>query len=86
MHDLNKTLELEKANDQTIVTMDKLVRLKHRDILQETMQEYSRRGSNYIRIYPSKGCDLYDCFFVNGVRQLNRFLFKCLYTEELLPR
>lgn len=65
--------------------MDKLLRIKNREILHETISEYSRRG-NYVRIYPSKGSDLYDCFFFTGARPMNRFLYKCLYTDELLPR
>jgi hypothetical protein len=34
---------------------------KQRQIIIETMLEYKRKG-NFIRIYPSKNSDFYDCF------------------------
>jgi hypothetical protein len=36
--------------------------LKNKEILRETLTEYSRRG-NFIRIYPAKGSDCYDPYF-----------------------
>lgn len=36
--------------------------LKHKDLLKESLMEYTRRG-NFIRIYPAKGTDCYDPYF-----------------------
>jgi hypothetical protein len=36
--------------------------LKHREIITDTIGEYSRRG-NYVRIYPAKNSYRYDQFF-----------------------
>ena len=76
---------VDRCEDNDVVNnremMRQLCHLKHRDILKETLQEYSRRG-NFLRIYPSKGMDYYDLYFVQP-RPLNRFLFKMLYTDEL---
>jgi hypothetical protein len=36
--------------------------LKHRDIVSETIGEFSRRG-NFVRIYPAKNSYKYDQFF-----------------------
>ena len=35
---------------------------KYKEIIREVLAENSRRG-NFIRIYPSKGSDLYDKYF-----------------------
>ena len=61
----------------------KLVPLKYKEILRECIDEYQRKG-NFIRIYPSKGSDSYDKFF-KGYRPYNNFLYKWLFTEELIP-
>jgi hypothetical protein len=59
----------------------KLAGLKNREVLRETLVEYSRRG-NFIRIYPAKGTDCYDAYF-QQVRPLNRYLYRMLFTDEL---
>ena len=61
----------------------KLIPLKFKDVLRDALAENARRG-NFIRIYPSRGSDMYDKFF-SGPRPYNRFLYKCLYTEEIIP-
>jgi len=62
----------------------KLIPLKFKDVLRDALAENSRRG-NFVRIYPSRGSDIYDKYF-SGPRPYNRFLFKCLYTDEIIPR
>ena len=57
--------------------------MKFKDILVETLEENSWKG-NYIRIYPSKGSENYDKYF-SGPRPYNKFLHKCLYTNEIIP-
>ena len=54
--------------------------------LRESLAEYERRG-NFVRIYPAPGTDMYDCFFAHP-RPFNRFLYKVLYSDEIihLPR
>jgi hypothetical protein len=37
-----------------------------------------------VRIFPCKGSDLYDCYF-QGNKFLNRSLYRCLYTDEIVP-
>ena len=37
----------------------RIASMKHKDILRETISEYSRRG-NFVRVYPAKGTDIYD--------------------------
>jgi len=57
--------------------------MKFKDILYETLEENSWRG-NYVRIYPAKGSEIYDKYFT-GPRPYNKFLYKCLYTDEIIP-
>jgi hypothetical protein len=57
--------------------------LKFKDMLKDALEENSKRG-NFLRIYPSKGTDVYDKFF-KGVRPHNMFLYKWLYSDEILP-
>lgn len=57
--------------------------MKFKDILYETLEENSWKG-NYVWIYPAKGSDIYDKYFT-GPRPYNKFLYKCLYSDEILP-
>lgn len=40
----------------------KLCTVKHKEILRESLAEYTRKG-NFIRIYPAKGSENYDVYF-----------------------
>ena len=57
---------LDLCQDSDVIqTRDLLKRfstLKHKDLLKESLMEYTRRG-NFIRIYPAKGTDCYDPYF-----------------------
>ena len=61
----------------------KLIPLKFKETLKNTLDENSRRG-NFIRIYPAKGTDIYDKYF-KSIRPYNVFVYKCLYTDEIIP-
>ena len=61
--------------------MKRAASLRYRDYIKETLQENTRKG-NFIRIFPAKNSDIYDCFF-NGPRPFNRLLYKVLYTDEV---
>ena len=64
-----------------IELMKKLANLKHKDVLRESVNEMKRCGS-FVCIYPARGCDYYDRFFTQH-RVLNKFLQKCLFTNDL---
>lgn len=51
-------------------------------MIRETLQEHARRN-NFVRIYPSKNSDIYDGFFVTP-RPSNKFLYRYLYTDEII--
>lgn len=57
--------------------------MKFKDILYETLEENSWWG-NYVWIYPAKGSEIYDKYFT-GPRPYNKFLYKCLFTDEIIP-
>jgi len=61
--------------------MDQGCFLKFRDILYETVQEYSRKNE-FIRIYPSKGSKMYDKYFSKNT--LSKLIYKTLFTSEIL--
>lgn len=63
-------------------TLKKASTFRYKEYIRETLAEYSRRG-NFIRIYPSKGSDMYDPFFL-GPRTYNKAIYKALFTEEIL--
>jgi hypothetical protein len=60
--------------------------LKYRDIVHETIGEFSRRG-NYVRIYPAKNSYKYDQYF-QGSRPLNKMLYKVFFSQDkcLVPQ
>jgi hypothetical protein len=57
---------IERCEDLDVIQnrelLKRLSQLKNKDILKETLTEYSRRG-NFIRIYPAKGTECYDVYF-----------------------
>lgn len=63
-------------------TMKKAATLRYRDYVRETLAENLRKG-NFVRIYPAKNTDIYDCFF-NGPRPYNKIVYKVLYTDEIM--
>lgn len=62
--------------------MRRAANCRFREYIRETAAEYQRRG-NYIRIYPAKGCDMYDNLF-QGPRPYNRAVYKALFTDEVV--
>lgn len=56
--------------------------VKFRDIVLETVQEYSRRNE-FVRIYPAKNSKIYDRYFNRS--SLNKILYKVLFTSEVIP-
>ncbi len=63
--------------------LKRLCSLKHKEVLRDTLSEYQRKG-NFVRLYPSKGSDVYDVYFASA-RPLNRFLYRVLYTDDVMP-
>jgi len=63
-------------------TMKNSCILKHKEIVLESLREFQRKG-NYIRIFPGKNSNMYDQYF-QGVRSINRILYKVLYSSKLL--
>ena len=52
---------------------------KMKEIVIETMLEYQRRG-NFVRMYPTKNSDYYDCFLSSN-RQTQQQLYYALYSD-----
>jgi hypothetical protein len=61
----------------------KIIPMKFKEVLKTALEENSRCG-NFIRIYPAEGTNIYDKYF-KSVRPYNVFLYKCLYTNEIIP-
>ena len=82
-HELIRYMEGDPVmtNHQNLIK--KLVPLKYKEMLRESIAEYGRKG-NFIRIYPSKGSNTYDKYF-RGYRPYNHFLYKCLFSEDVIP-
>ena len=68
----------EYENEVLGEPMKRASMLKFRDIIHETVSEFQRK-SNFVRIYPSKNCKMYDKFF-SGARPLNKIIYKVLFT------
>ena len=54
-----------------------------RESMRDLLIENQRRGS-FIRIYPSRGTDVYDQYFSQS-KPLQKLVYKCLYTPEIIP-
>lgn len=55
---------------------------KQKEILIETMLEHQRRG-NFVRIYPTKNSDFYDCFLSQN-KQNQQAVYHFLYSDVFL--
>ena len=62
--------------------MKMCTQLRFRDLISETLSEFSRM-ENLCRIYPAKNSKLYDKYF-SGSKPLNKILYKVLYSNEIL--
>lgn len=62
--------------------MKKAANLKYKEYIRETISENCRRGY-YLRIYPGRGCEMYDPFFQHP-RPYNKVIQKVLYTDEVI--
>lgn len=62
--------------------MKKAANLKYKEYLRETIQENCRRGY-MLRIYPSRGSQMYDPFFQQQ-RPFNKVIQKVLFSDEVL--
>ena len=56
--------------------------LKFRDLIGETVSEYSRM-ENFCRIYPARNAKIYDKF-LSGHKALGKIIYKVLYTSEIM--
>lgn len=63
--------------------LKKVIPMKFKEVLKNALHEYSRRG-DFVRIYPAQNTNIYDKYF-KSVRPYNVFLYKCLYTDDIIP-
>ena len=75
----------ETSSDMQRDLLQRVVRIppKQREMLSELLEEYERKG-NFVRIYPTKCSDMFDCFFQSN-RFINKMIYRYLYTDELFP-
>jgi hypothetical protein len=81
--ELNKIIDPTDEFYSVKTQLAKAAGIKIKDELKETIEENNRKG-NYSRVYPSKGCEFYDCFF-QGIKPINKLLVKYLFTEDIVP-
>jgi len=62
--------------------LKKAANLKYKEYIKETILENQRRGY-FLRIYPSRGCEMYDPFFQH-VRPYNKIITKVLFSDEVV--
>lgn len=62
--------------------MKKAANLKYKEYIRETIQENARKGY-MLRIYPGRGCEMYDPFFQHP-RPYNKVIQKVLFSDEVL--
>ena len=62
--------------------MKKASSMRYREYVRETQAEFLRKG-NFVRIFPAKNTDIYDCFF-NGSRPYNKLVYKAIYSDDIL--
>ena len=63
--------------------LKKACNLKFRDIIAETVSEFTRKG-NFVRIYPARNSKMYDKFF-SGQKHLSKIIYKTLFSNEIIP-
>lgn len=61
--------------------MQKLVYVDFKQNIIETIEEMGRAG-NFICIFPTKGCNQYDKYFVNQ-KPVNKAIYDTLYSDNV---
>ena len=64
-------------------SLKKATIFKYKEVIAETLAENSRKGA-FVRIYPAKGSDSLDQFFMSS-RPLNKLVYRVLYGESIVP-
>lgn len=64
--------------------MIKIAKLKHKDLIKETIYEYERKG-NFVRIFPAPGSNEYEKYF-QYQKTINRYLYKVLFEGNLVSK
>eukprot|EP00347_Sterkiella_histriomuscorum_P021171 403334979 len=59
---IERLAESDLDISENIELVKRLAGIKHKEILRETIAEYQRKG-NFVRIFPSNGCNSYDQYF-----------------------
>ena len=72
----------EYDNGELTEPMKVAAQLKFRDIISETVSEFTRKG-NFVRIFPARNSKLYDKYF-GGQKPLNKIIYKVLFSNEVL--
>jgi hypothetical protein len=75
--------EMVESRGRNVVDRISQLNSKLRDITRDFLIENQRKG-NFIRIYPSKTCTVYDQYLLN-TKPLNRLLYRCVFTDEIVP-
>ena len=70
-------------NGDLLEPLKKCSNLKFRDLITDTVAEYSRM-KNFCRIYPARNSKLYDKYF-SGNKALAKIVYKVLHTAEIIP-
>ena len=82
--ELIRYLQMDRSLAEYKNIVKKLIPMKFKELLKQCLHEHNRRG-DFIRIYPAENTNIYDEYF-KSVRPYNIFLYKCLYTDEILPQ
>eukprot|EP01022_Parablepharisma_sp_SALTPOND_P028771 TRINITY_DN71686_c2_g1_i1.p1 TRINITY_DN71686_c2_g1~~TRINITY_DN71686_c2_g1_i1.p1 ORF type:complete len:687 (+),score=29.97 TRINITY_DN71686_c2_g1_i1:1276-3336(+) len=74
----DKQIPLDSNHRDLFLRLKKMVP-RVRKALRETIIE-GRRKENYIRIYPTEGCTIYDKYF-NAIKPINKIIYGFLYNK-----
>jgi hypothetical protein len=81
--ELKRYVDIDGSLKDNYAFLKSYIALKNKDILKLTIDE-NQRSNDFIRLYPSKGCNIYDKYFCSK-RSSNVFIYKALFTESILP-
>ncbi|CAI2370039.1 unnamed protein product [Moneuplotes crassus] len=81
--EVKKYLDIDGSLKDYQTFLKNYLKMKNKDIVKQTLEEVNRSGE-FIRLYPSKNSDKYNKYF-SAKRSQNIFIYKILYTEDVLP-
>jgi hypothetical protein len=72
-----------EVRNKNVIDKISQLNIRLRETIRETLLE-NHRKSNFLRIFPARGSETYDKYFVLP-KPYHKMVHRCLYGQEIIP-